>query len=438
MRLSSAVGFAVFTGLGAFPKARAWGAAGHEIIAVIAQIHLNPPVLPLLCSILYPNSREESCYISSVAAWADSVRYRSEFRWSAPLHYVGAVGDHPSDSCVFPGDRGWSGREGKNVLAAIRNVTGLLETFVENSVLANTEPGSQSKTTSDLGMAQEALKFLIHFIGDLHQPLHLTGRDRGGNGDKVSWDGRVTNLHSLWDGLLIAKALRSMPSPSNYSHPLPIPVIESALRGAIYDPYIRKIMWEGVGVGMYSGDQGKWEDEIEEWLECPNPSVHLQRHSRPPSFVAGSGSISTFNRLFQQAVLAFLGWSGGQNTDDGTLCPHAWAAPIHELNCDLVWPKELDEPPYNTPARAAGVSEDIGCLHASSAEEEVRAYAEHYADMGGRRGGPYLELDTPEYAGRIEKEWIVEKLLAMGGVRLAGVLNEIFAPLVDNDTKMNM
>jgi hypothetical protein len=40
----------------------------------------------------------------------------------------------------------------------------------------------------------------------------------------------------------------------------------------------------------------------------------------------------------------------------------------------------------------------------------------------------YLELDTPKYTGRIEKEWIVEKLLAQGGVRLAGILNYIFAP----------
>jgi len=39
----------------------------------------------------------------------------------------------------------------------------------------------------------------------------------------------------------------------------------------------------------------------------------------------------------------------------------------------------------------------------------------------------YLELDTPKYSGEIEKEWIVEKLLVQAGVRLAGILNHIFA-----------
>ena len=129
-----------------------------------------------------------------MATWADSVRYRSGFRWSAPLHYVGAVGDHPSDSCVFPGDRGWSSRQGGNVLAGIRNVTGLLEDFVKESKAGVRVQTGVKRTVDDgLGTAQEALKFLFHFLGDLHQPLHLTGRDRGGNGDKVSWDGRVTS-----------------------------------------------------------------------------------------------------------------------------------------------------------------------------------------------------------------------------------------------------
>lgn len=43
--------------------------------------------------------------------------------------------------------------------------------------------------------AQEALKFLIHFVGDMHQPLHLSGRDKGGNGAKVHWDNRVTSKY---------------------------------------------------------------------------------------------------------------------------------------------------------------------------------------------------------------------------------------------------
>ncbi len=103
-------------------------------------------------------------------------------RWSASLHYVGAVADHPSQLCLFPGAKGWE--KDLNVLSGIRNTTNLLGDWVE---------AEQSGAGGDHDMANEALKFLVHFIGDLHQPLHLTGRDRGGNGDKVLFGGRSTS-----------------------------------------------------------------------------------------------------------------------------------------------------------------------------------------------------------------------------------------------------
>lgn len=97
-------------------------------------------------------------------------------RWSGPLHYVNGIGDHPSDHCVF-GEEGWAGAPGHNLLSAVRNTT---------MWLANEYDG-----------AEEALKFLVHFMGDIHQPLHLTGRDKGGNGMKVKFDGRTTSKHRL-------------------------------------------------------------------------------------------------------------------------------------------------------------------------------------------------------------------------------------------------
>lgn len=157
---------------------------GHEIVATIAQIHLHPSVLPSLCSILNYTDTDPSaplCHLAPVATWADRMRYK--MRWSAALHYIGAVGDHPSDTCLFPGDRGWAGKSGVNVLGAVRNVTGILEDWVGD--------------LEDDDRANEALKFLVHFVGDMHMPLHLTGRDRGGNGNKVSFDGRVTSKFFL-------------------------------------------------------------------------------------------------------------------------------------------------------------------------------------------------------------------------------------------------
>lgn len=170
-------------GLGSIPSALAWGAAGHEIVATVAQIYLHPVVLSSVCDILYPGSSRSGssppCHLSRVATWADKVRRQSGYGWSGTLHYVGALDDHPSETCVFPGERGWSGRTDHNVVGAVRNVT-----EVVNGYLVGERDGDA---------AEEAMKFLIHFVGDMHMPLHLTGRERGGNGAKVTFDGRVTS-----------------------------------------------------------------------------------------------------------------------------------------------------------------------------------------------------------------------------------------------------
>ncbi|PFH48080.1 hypothetical protein AMATHDRAFT_81934 [Amanita thiersii Skay4041] len=395
MRLYSLLPAAVLTTT-LCPTVYAWGAAGHEIVATIAQIHLNPSVYPTLCAVLNYTSRnpdEPQCHLAPVAAWADRFRYR--MRWSASLHYVGAVGDHPSQTCLFPGEQGWAGKDGANILSATRNVTNLLGQFMN---------GHDTDITlrDDLGAANEALKFLIHFMGDLHMPLHLTGRDRGGNSDRVLFDGRQTNLHSLWDGLLIAKAIRSV--PRKYNQPLADERIEYSLRGAIYDPYIRQIMVEGV--------LRDWADEIPNWLSCPASSA---RPTLDVPFAGLQHIVTIWNWLTNR------GDDPGAGTDDEELCPYSWAKPIHALNCEIVWPKELDE--HDTQFLD---DDEIGSFH--SVEDEMAQVNEDGQFIGGRHPRkPGLELDTPEYAGAIAKRRVVEKLLAQAGIRLAAVLNNLFA-----------
>lgn len=155
------------------------------MVATIAQIHLHPTVLPKLCSILNfksTNPNEPECHLAPIAAWADRVRYK--YRWTAPLHYVEGKDDYPSETCAFPGDHGWVNGPGKNLLAAIRNVTSILEEW----------DGGEEEIDSP---TNQALKFLVHFYGDLHMPLHLAGRARGGNGIKVLFDGRNTSKDEI-------------------------------------------------------------------------------------------------------------------------------------------------------------------------------------------------------------------------------------------------
>jgi len=100
-------------------------------------------------------------------------------RWSAPLHFVGSLDDFPSKTCAFPGPHLWAGSKGVNVLDGIQNTTKLLQDWV-------------NEDASD-AVASEDLKFLIHFLGDMHQPLHLTGRERGGNLVKIQFGGQLTS-----------------------------------------------------------------------------------------------------------------------------------------------------------------------------------------------------------------------------------------------------
>ena len=147
-------------------------------MATIAQIYLHPTVLPTVCDIL----DNTNCHLAPISTWADKIKYR--MRWSAALHYVGAIDDYPPNDCAYPGPNGWAGKKEINVLDGVQNVTGLLEDWVKHDASYDT--------------ASEALKFLVHFVGDMHQPLHLTGRDRGGNSAKVVWDGRKTSRLPLF------------------------------------------------------------------------------------------------------------------------------------------------------------------------------------------------------------------------------------------------
>ncbi|KZT70424.1 phospholipase C/P1 nuclease [Daedalea quercina L-15889] len=387
--------------LASAPGALAWGAAGHEIVATIAQMHLHPDVLPVLCDILDPAPASSSasstsdpaahppCHLAPIAAWADRVRMTPAYRHTASWHYVGALDDLPGAACAFPGARGWAGRRDANVLAALGNQTRIVAGFLDG------------EGEGGLADAADALRFLVHFAGDMHMPLHLTGRERGGNGAKVTFDGRMTNLHSVWDSFLIAQALRTI--PANYSRPL-LGGLEAHLRGTIYDGYVRRLMIDGFGLSV-GGGRGAGEGRfgaIEEWLKCPSADD-------------ADGDLEATTEHAWPIVQTAL---RSERWDDDVLCPYAWARAIHELNCDFpVWPTELDK-------LGAGPADDSPSFE----HEHDCAMDGRQSDvtMAGRRPSPHpelLELDTPEYAGRVREDWVVERLLAMAGIRLAGILN---------------
>jgi hypothetical protein len=118
--------------------------------------------------------------LANVATWADSYRYTTAGAFSAPFHFIDAE-DNPPSSCSVDYDRD-CGSKGCSV-SAIANYTARVQ-----------EPGQLS--------AQEvnyALRFIVHFVGDITQPLHDEALEVGGNDIDVTFDGTDTNLHHIWD-----------------------------------------------------------------------------------------------------------------------------------------------------------------------------------------------------------------------------------------------
>lgn len=154
----------------------AWGSTGHQSIALIAEQHMTPNALKKAHALLDGDS------LMAVSMWADLVR-------SNPKTYGNTGNWHYT---TWPDDA--------------EHFTAKLETPQSGFLLSQIE--KQSRVLIDIKSSPAkkafALKFLVHLVGDLHQPLHVGGgHDRGGNDCKVIWLSNTTNLHAVWDSALI-------------------------------------------------------------------------------------------------------------------------------------------------------------------------------------------------------------------------------------------
>lgn len=187
--------------LAAPPSARAWGYAGHEVIAAIARAYLTPKAKAAVDAILGadPDSLTATDMVSR-ATWADAYRGAGH-RETASWHFVDLELDRPdlSAACFgFPASQGDASTGSANDC-----IVDKLGEFTRELADPTTNPSER----------QLALKFVLHFVGDIHQPLHASdNQDRGGNCVQLALGGpRTTNLHSYWDTAVV-QALGSDPS----------------------------------------------------------------------------------------------------------------------------------------------------------------------------------------------------------------------------------
>lgn len=167
----------------AFP-ASGWSRTGHRLIGELAERELSPQVIAQVRWLLRD---EPDPSLAGIATWADEVRDDADYAWSAPFHYV----QIRNSNCRFDRERD---------CADDRCVVDAIQRYAQRMV---------DPTLSELQRA-EALKFVVHFVGDVHQPLHAGRRDdKGGNDFQISLrqpqrDPEGTNLHSIWDYHILA------------------------------------------------------------------------------------------------------------------------------------------------------------------------------------------------------------------------------------------
>jgi hypothetical protein len=237
--------------------ARAWSALGHRLVGELAGQHLRPATRRAVRDLLAGEPRPT---LAGVASWADNLRYSDPqwFRQTARWHYLNltaACSYDPARDCA----------DGQCAVAALQR-----------------EQRTLGDRTQPLAARRDALKFVVHLVADLHQPLHVGYRpDRGGNRYQVSLrgpppaggfardhyaDGAVgTNLHAIWDYDLLASAHLDAPA---------------------YVARLDAMGWPPAHVAV--GDAASWGDESCRLTDAPGlyPTGHvLDRryldHERP-------------------------------------------------------------------------------------------------------------------------------------------------------------
>ncbi len=161
----------------ASPNTVKWGATGHRVVGEIANSYLSCRAKKNIRKIL----GTESIAISS--NWADFVKSDSTMNYLNNWHYINIK----------------TGLNYSEFAAYLQKDT-TTDAYTKLNFLINELKNKQLT----IDKKQMYLRLLIHIVGDIHQPMHVSrAEDQGGNKIKVMWFNEPTNLHALWDDKLI-------------------------------------------------------------------------------------------------------------------------------------------------------------------------------------------------------------------------------------------
>ncbi|WP_040396110.1 S1/P1 nuclease [Aquimarina agarilytica] len=162
-----------------------WGKTGHRVVGAIAEKHLSRKALKKINTLLNGTS------LAYVSIHADEIKSDPKYNNFSPWHYVNF-------------------KEGEKYGETPAHPKGDIIQGIKSCILKIRDTNS---STAD---KQFYLKFLVHLLGDLHQPLHVgNAEDKGGNTIKVDWFNTASNLHRVWDSNMIDSYKMSYSELSN-------------------------------------------------------------------------------------------------------------------------------------------------------------------------------------------------------------------------------
>ncbi|XP_039001502.1 endonuclease 1-like isoform X1 [Hibiscus syriacus] len=218
------------------PGTHGWSKEGHILTCRIAQGLLEQEAAAAVENLLPDYANGD---LSSLCVWPDQIRHWYKYRWTSPLHFI----DTPDDACSYQYSRDCHDQHGVKdmcVAGAIKNFTSQLVHFRE---------GSSDRRHN----MTEALLFLSHFMGDIHQPMHVGfTNDEGGNTIALRWFRHKSNLHHVWDREIILTAL------ADY-----------------YEKNLDSLQEDLVG----NFTDGIWYDDVASWEQCDDLLPCLNKYA---------------------------------------------------------------------------------------------------------------------------------------------------------------
>ncbi|PIB29487.1 S1/P1 nuclease [Maribacter sp. 4G9] len=182
-----------------------WSKTGHRVIGDVAQEYISRKARKAIEELLDGQS------LASVSNFADEIKADRKYSEFSAWHYVN-----------FPADKDYNDVEPSEYGDLVIGINKCIE------IITSTESSKEDKAFY--------LKFLVHLIGDLHQPMHI-GRleDKGGNDIQLQWFGRGSNLHRVWDSNMIDDYGMSFTELSNSLPKLSKQQVKQIQQGDIYD-----------------------------------------------------------------------------------------------------------------------------------------------------------------------------------------------------------